>query len=129
MGSPRRRPSLRGRCRAPPGSRSTQLGSTVLRHVPGRALVRVGEAYGGPSNSKVLTALLASPDLLPATKADLALYQEIANNDPSHIVFPAGYQAQFDASFKRNFDAVTFDQATVAQAVDTFFSEVDPSLG
>lgn len=84
---------------------------------------------GGPSNTKVLNALLASTDLPAATKSDLSLYEEIANNNPSHIVFPAGYQAQFDASFKRNYDAVSFGQMSVAQAVDTFFSEVNSSLG
>jgi len=84
---------------------------------------------GDPSNTKVLTALSAAADLPAATKADLVLYQDISGNNPSHIVFPPGYQAQFDASFKRNYDALSFGQVSVAQAVDTFFGEVNPGLG
>lgn len=95
--------------------------------------VQAGLAFqadnGAPSNTDVLQALLDSPDLSDPVKADMGLYKKIADNGPGHITFPPGYQAQFDASFKRNFDAVLFGQVTVAQAVDAFFSEVDPSLG
>lgn len=84
---------------------------------------------GAPSNSDVLQALLSSPDLSQATKADMGLYKKIVDKGPGHITFPPGYQAQFDASFKRNFDAVLFGKMNVSGAVDTFFSEVNPSLG
>jgi multiple sugar transport system substrate-binding protein len=95
--------------------------------------LKAGEFFaadnGDPSNTKVMNALLATPNLSAATKADLALYQVIEKNNPTSIVFPAGYQAQFDASFTRDYDAVTFGKMSVSQAVDTFFSEVNPSLG
>lgn len=84
---------------------------------------------GAPTNTKVLDALLAD-DTLPATKKhELELYSEIVANDPPSIVFPPGYQATFEASFKRAYEDISFDRKSIDEAVQTFFSEANASLG
>lgn len=84
---------------------------------------------GAPTNTKVLDALLAQADL-PETKVhELELYQQILEAEPQTIVFPPGYQATFEASFKRAYEDIAFGRSSVEEAVQTFFDEADASLG
>lgn len=84
---------------------------------------------GAPTNTAVLDALIAD-DALPATKKhELELFQEIVAGDPTSIVFPPGYQATFEASFKRAYEDISFERRSIEEAVATFFDEANSSLG
>ncbi|SMH48847.1 carbohydrate ABC transporter substrate-binding protein, CUT1 family [Rathayibacter oskolensis] len=84
---------------------------------------------GAPSNTVVLDALLADESLPETKKHELELFQEIVAQDPTSIVFPPGYQATFEASFKRAYEDVSFERKTIDEAVQTFFDEANASLG
>lgn len=84
---------------------------------------------GAPTNTAVLEALLADESLPDTKKHELELYQQIIENDPPSIVFPPGYQATFEASFKRAWEDISFERASIEQAVQTFFDEANASLG
>lgn len=84
---------------------------------------------GAPTNTKVLDALLADESLADTKKHELELYQEIVENDPPSIVFPPGYQATFEASFKRAYEDISFGRSSIEEAVTTFFDEANASLG
>jgi multiple sugar transport system substrate-binding protein len=84
---------------------------------------------GAPTNTAVLDALLADASLPDTKKHELELYRKIVENDPPSIVFPPGYQATFEASFKRAYEDIAFGRKTVEQSVTTFFDEANASLG
>lgn len=84
---------------------------------------------GAATNTKVLDEQLNDAQLPPLKKQELTLFQEILANDPPYIVFPPGYNATFQQSFKRNYEEVAFGRMSVEQAVDTFFTETNSTLG
>ena len=84
---------------------------------------------GAPSNTVVLDALLADTALPETKKHELELFQQIVEQDPTSIVFPPGYQATFESSFKRAYEDVSFERKTIDEAVQTFFDEANASLG
>jgi multiple sugar transport system substrate-binding protein len=84
---------------------------------------------GAPTNTTVLDALLADTSLPDTKKHELELYREIVENDPPSIVFPPGYQATFEASFKRAYEDIAFGRKTIDESVSTFFDEANASLG
>jgi len=84
---------------------------------------------GAPTNTEVLDALLADTSLPETKKHELGLYQQIVENEPQSIVFPPGYQATFEASFKRAWEDISFERTSIEDAVTTFFSEANASLG
>lgn len=84
---------------------------------------------GAPTNTQVLQALLEDPELSDTKKHELELYQQIVEADPPSIVFPPGYQATFEASFKRAFEDITFERRSIEEAVQTFFDEANATLG
>lgn len=84
---------------------------------------------GAPTNTAVLEALMEDPNLSATKQHELGLFQQIVENDPPSIVFPAGYQATFEASFKRAYEDIMFGRQNVEQAVQTFFDEANASLG
>jgi multiple sugar transport system substrate-binding protein len=95
--------------------------------------VEAGVAFaadnGAPTNTEVLGALLSDSELSDTKRHELELFQEIVENDPPTIIFPPGYQATFEASFNRAYEQVAFGNASVQQAVETFFEEANSSLG
>ncbi|WP_166980646.1 ABC transporter substrate-binding protein [Paramicrobacterium fandaimingii] len=95
--------------------------------------LEAGKAFaadnGAPTNTKVLEALIADDSLTPTKKHELELYKEIVQGEPQSIVFPPGYQATFEASFKRAYEDVSFERSSVEDAVKQFFSEANSSLG
>ncbi|MAO81932.1 MAG: carbohydrate ABC transporter substrate-binding protein [Nocardioides sp.] len=84
---------------------------------------------GAPTNSQVLSALLEDPELSETKQHELALFEQIVQNDPPSIVFPPGYQATFEASFKRAYEDVVFERRSIEEAVQTFFDEANATLG
>lgn len=84
---------------------------------------------GAPTNTAVLEALIADESLPETKKHELELYQQIVEGDPTSIVFPPGYQATFEASFKRAYEDISFERKTIEEAVQTFFDEANASLG
>lgn len=84
---------------------------------------------GAPTNTEVLAALIDDPELADTKKHELALYQQIVEADPPSIVFPPGYQATFEASFKRAYEDVVFERKSIEDAVQSFFDEANATLG
>lgn len=95
--------------------------------------LEAGKAFaadnGAPTNTKVLDALIADESLSATKKHELELYKQIVQNDPQSIIFPPGYQATFEASFKRAYEDVSFERSSVEDAAKQFFSEANSSLG
>jgi multiple sugar transport system substrate-binding protein len=88
-----------------------------------------GADNGAPTNTVVLEALLADPERPELKKHELELYQQIIENNPPTIIFPPGYQATFEASFKRAYEEIAFGNATVEESAEAFFDEANSSLG
>ena len=84
---------------------------------------------GAATNSKVLDEQLGDTSLPELKKQELALYQTILELDPPVIAFPPGFNAAFQQSFLRNYDEASFGRKTVEEAVDTFFTETNTTLG
>ena len=84
---------------------------------------------GAPTNMTVLEALIEDPELSETKKHELALYQQIVEADPPSIVFPPGYQATFEASFKRAYEDIVFERKSIEDAVQAFFDEANATLG
>lgn len=84
---------------------------------------------GAVANSKQLQAQIDDANSSAATKQVLQQYQFILGKNVPQPALPAGYNATFEQSFKREYQNVAFGKMTVAQAVDAFFNEANASLG
>lgn len=84
---------------------------------------------GPVTNVRHLEQQIADTSLPDAKQHELQLYQEIIEHEPVSIVYPPGYQAVFEDTFGRYWASVAFGQATIEDAVEDFFTEVNAELG
>ncbi|MFD1719602.1 extracellular solute-binding protein [Georgenia deserti] len=91
-----------------------------------------GQAFasdnGAATNSRHLDQQLEDPELPDEKQHELGLYQEIVEREPVSIVYPPGYQANFEDTFTRHWDSVAFGEASVEEAAHAFYEEVNAAL-
>ncbi|GAB7191472.1 sugar ABC transporter substrate-binding protein [Kineococcus sp. NUM-3379] len=83
---------------------------------------------GAVTNREHLEAQLGNPDLPPAQKHLLELFQEIVAEDPPTVVYPPGYQANFEAAFTRAYERISLGGEKVEDVAAAFVDEVDAAL-
>lgn len=79
---------------------------------------------GTVTNTKLLDAQIAQASLPEPTKEYLQFLKNVVAGEPTIIDFPANYNAVVLA-LKNNYSNVAFGKATVAAAVDAFFSQAN----
>jgi multiple sugar transport system substrate-binding protein len=83
---------------------------------------------GAVTNTKELEAQLADPSLDKATKHALQLYQEIVANKPPTVLYPAGYQANFETAFTRSYQDISLNGADIQETARTFIDNLNSAL-
>ncbi len=96
--------------------------------------VEAGVAFaadnGAPTNTAVLDALTAEDSELPELKRDeLEQYRAISEDNPPKVNYPPGFNAVFQQAFTRSYNEVAFGRMSLDEAVDSFFTETNASLG
>lgn len=83
---------------------------------------------GAVANARQLEDQIANP-VSPGVQYVLEQYQYILEQNVPAQTMPPGYNAVFEAAFKRTYQDIAFDRKTVKEAVDAFFIEANNSLG
>lgn len=83
---------------------------------------------GAVTNSKELASQLEDASLEPATKHALELFQQIVQNDPPTVLYPAGYQANFETAFTRSYQDISLNGADVQTTAQTFVENLNSAL-
>jgi len=83
---------------------------------------------GTVTNTRHLQAQLDNPDLPELQRHTLELYQEIVENEPPSVVYPPGYQANFETAFDRAYESIIFGGTSVEDAASAFIDEVNSAL-
>lgn len=83
---------------------------------------------GAVANADQLKAQVANPSS-PGLKTVLQQYQYIVGAKVKNPVLPQGYSSLFEQSFLTDYQNIQFGKMTVPQAVNTFFSQANASLG
>ncbi len=68
---------------------------------------------GADTNQKELQAQIDDPKLDPAMKHMLELYEEIVAKNPPTVLYPPGYQANFETAFTRAYQQISLNGANV----------------
>jgi multiple sugar transport system substrate-binding protein len=84
---------------------------------------------GGVTNTRHLQAQLDNPELPPTKKHELELYQQVIENKPPTVSYPAGYQANFETAFSRAYESVSLGGASPEDAAAAFIAEVNAAFG
>lgn len=84
---------------------------------------------GGVTNTRHLQAQLENPELPELKKHELELYQSVIANNPPTVVYPPGYQANFEQTFSRTYESVSLGGVSVEEAAAAFIAEVNAALG
>ncbi len=84
---------------------------------------------GTVTNSKHLDKQLANPALPALKKHELELYQQVVEKKPPTVVYPAGYQANFEAAFSRAYESISLGGKGVPETAKAFLAEVNSALG
>jgi len=79
---------------------------------------------GGVTNTRHLQQQLDNPDLPATKKHELELYQQVIENKPPTVSYPAGYQANFETAFSRAYESVSLGGASPEDAAKAFIAEV-----
>jgi len=83
---------------------------------------------GGALNTAHLQAQLDNPDLPELKRHELELFQDIVANDPPSVVYPPGYQANFELGFTRAYDSIALGGTSVEDAAAAFIAELSAAL-
>jgi len=83
---------------------------------------------GTVTNTRHLQQQLDNPELPPLQRHTLELYQQIVENEPPSVVYPPGYQANFETAFDRAYESISFGSASVEDAATAFIDEVNSAL-
>ena len=83
---------------------------------------------GADTNSKELALQLQDPALDAATKHSLELYQQIVQNKPPTVLYPAGYQANFETAFTRSYQDISLNGADVQATAKSFVDNLNQAL-
>jgi len=83
---------------------------------------------GAVINTRHLQAQLDNPDLAELKRHELELFQDIVANEPPSVVYPPGYQANFETAFDRAYESIIFGGTSVEDAATAFIDEVNSAL-
>lgn len=83
---------------------------------------------GAVANERQLEQQIENPEP-KQLKVVLETYQYILDQDVPNPTIPPGYNATFQQSYEREYEKLAFDKKPINEAVDTFFSEANGSLG
>jgi multiple sugar transport system substrate-binding protein len=83
---------------------------------------------GAVVNSRHLQQQLDNPQLPAPKRHELELFQNIVEGKPPSVVYPPGYQANFEGAFTRAYESITLGGKSVEEAADAFFTEVNNAL-
>jgi multiple sugar transport system substrate-binding protein len=82
---------------------------------------------GAVANAQQLKEQITSAS--PGVKTVLQQYQYIVSKKVAAPVIPKGYNAVFEAAFRRYSEDIQFGRSTVSQAVDGFLAEANAGMG
>ncbi|WP_180357583.1 ABC transporter substrate-binding protein [Streptomyces sp. NP160] len=83
---------------------------------------------GAVTNTKMLEAQLADTSLAPAVRQNLELFQQIVKDEPPTVLYPAGYQANFETAFTRSYEAVALNGADPRETAQQFVDNLNAAL-
>jgi multiple sugar transport system substrate-binding protein len=83
---------------------------------------------GADTNQKELQAQIANPKLDAATKHMLQLYNQIVAKNPPTVLYPAGYQANFETAFTRAYQQISLSGANVNDTAKSFIDSLNSAL-
>ena len=83
---------------------------------------------GANTNTVELDAQLQDPALDPSTRHALELYQQIVDDEPPTVLYPAGYQANFETAFTRAYEDISLNGADVRATAETFIANLNSAL-
>lgn len=83
---------------------------------------------GADTNQKELQAQIADPKLDPAVKHMLQLYKEIVAKNPPTVLYPAGYQANFETAFTRAYQQISLNGADIRKTAKSFMDSLSSAL-
>ncbi|WJL96906.1 extracellular solute-binding protein [Microbacterium sp. ET2] len=84
---------------------------------------------GANTQTENLQALLDSPDTSEAKRAELELYQTLADAGVAPTVYGTGYATLFQQAVTRYYQQVSFDQLSVEEAAEQFTTEAQDTIG
>jgi ABC-type glycerol-3-phosphate transport system substrate-binding protein len=85
-------------------------------------------ANGAVTNTRHLQQQLHDPNLPALKRAELDLYQRLAEQNPESVLYPPGYHASFEGAFVRAYESVIFGGTSTRDAAAAFFAEVNSAL-
>jgi multiple sugar transport system substrate-binding protein len=83
---------------------------------------------GADTNADELKKQISDPSLDPSTKHMLQLYNKIVANKPPTVLYPAGYQANFETAFTRAYQEISLNGADVQKTAKSFIDQLNSAL-
>jgi multiple sugar transport system substrate-binding protein len=83
---------------------------------------------GADTNQKELQAQIDSPNLDAATKHMLSLFKDIVAKNPPTVLYPPGYQANFETEFTRAYQQISLNGANVQDTAKSFIDNLNSAL-
>ena len=83
---------------------------------------------GADTNQKELQAQIDNPKLDAATKHMLSLFKDIVAKNPPTVLYPPGYQANFETAFTRAYQQISLNGADVTQTAKSFIDNLNSAL-
>lgn len=83
---------------------------------------------GPTTNTVELASQLQDTSLDPATRHSLELFQKIVEGKPPTVLYPAGYQANFETAFTRAYQDISLNGADVQQTATSFVESLNSAL-
>jgi multiple sugar transport system substrate-binding protein len=83
---------------------------------------------GAVTNQKELQAQIGDPKLDAATKHMLSLFKDIVAKNPPTVLYPSGYQANFETEFTRSYQQISLNGVSVEDTAKTFIDNLNSAL-
>ena len=83
---------------------------------------------GADTNQKELQAQIDNPKLDAATKHMLSLFKQIVAKNPPTVLYPPGYQANFETAFTRAYQQISLNGADVKSTAKSFIDSLNSAL-
>lgn len=83
---------------------------------------------GAVTNTAQLQQQLDDPELPDLKRHELELFQQIVENDPPTVLYPPGYQANFEEAFTRAYESISLGGESVEDVASRFIEEVNAAL-
>jgi len=83
---------------------------------------------GADTNQKELQAQIDDPKLDAATKHMLSLFKQIVAKNPPTVLYPPGYQANFETAFTQAYQQISLKGASVEDTAKKFIDNLNSAL-